>query len=190
MGRSCGVILCCLVLAAGCAYLGYLKDPFVDIPGFYRVNEALYRGGQPDGRGWQRLHSLDIKTVVSLRGENKDSRLESEATQSMGMRSFVIPMSVYTAPSDEQVIKFLEIILEPSNRPVFVHCDSGRDRTGAMIALYRVVVDGWTIKRAYREARNLGFFPYHGKEAPLKTFVHQLKDKQEYFQKAREFKAR
>ena len=66
------IIWLSLLFISGCAYLGYLKDPFVDIPNFYQVDDILYRGGQPKQEGLKRLRSLGIRTVISLRGENKE----------------------------------------------------------------------------------------------------------------------
>jgi protein tyrosine/serine phosphatase len=180
------IILCVsVVLLSGCAYLGYFKDPFVDIPNFYKVDEALYRGGQPKHEGYARLKSLGIKTIISLRGENKTTRQEKEIAKNMDMNFYNLPMSVFKWPEDTQVLTFLDIVLTKANQPVFVHCEGGRDRTGAIVAMYRVVVSGLTIKQAYREAKKLGFFPYHG-EAELKNFIHQLKDKKIFFEKAGE----
>ena len=178
--------LCAALFLTGCAYLGYLKDPYSDIPAFVKVNDSLYRGGQPKEAGWKRLSSLGIRTIVDLREDNPGIAGERQRADASGIRFIHIPMSIYAAPTDEQVMLFLETVLTPANQPVFVHCDSGRNRTGAMIAMYRVVVEGWTIKQAYHEARQLGFFPYHGREALLKSFVHQLKDKKSYFDKAKE----
>ncbi len=178
-----------LSILCGCAYLGYLKDPFVDIPNFYQVDEILYRGGQPNQEGWNKLKSLGIKTVISLRGKDGESLQEEELVKSLGMQFYNLPMSVYKRPTDKQVIAFLEIILTKDNQPVFVHCSSGRDRTGAMIAMYRVLVSGLTIKQAYNEAKRFGFWPYRG-DAELKNFIHQLKDKKIYFETVEELKAK
>ena len=177
-------IFLALILLCGCAYLGYLKDPFVDIPNFYKVNDALYRGGKPNQEGLKILKEKGIKTVISLRGEDEENLREKESLEELGINFYSLAMSVYKRPGDEQVIKFLEIILTKDNQPVFIHCESGRDRTGAMIAVYRVVVEGWGPKEAYREAKKYGFWPYRG-EAELKNFIHQLKDKKIYFEKAR-----
>ncbi|MFH1578125.1 MAG: tyrosine-protein phosphatase [Candidatus Omnitrophota bacterium] len=171
-----------LIFLCGCAYFGYLKDPFVDIPNFYRIDEVIYRGGQPNEKGIEKLHSLGIKTVVSLKGGNEKPLREKQQLESLGIKFYNLPMSVYQRPTDEQVLTFLEILLTRDNQPVFVHCESGRDRTGAMIAIYRVLVSGKTIKQAYKEAKGLGFWPYHG-DAELKNFIHQLKDKKIYFEK-------
>lgn len=174
-----------LLFISGCAYLGYFRDPFVNIPNFYQVDKRLYRGGQPKPEGFQKLKSLGIKTVISLRGEDEKAGNEKETLKALGINFYNLPMSVYTRPKDEQIILFLETVLNKNNQPVFVHCDSGRDRTGTIVAMYRVVVSGLTIKQAYKEAKNMGFWPYRG-EAELKNFIHQLKDKRIYFEKARE----
>lgn len=179
------LFIICILTLSGCAYLGYIKDPFVDIPNFYKVDERIYRGAQPKGQGYNTLKSLGIKTVISLRGKDKTLQSEKETLNALGINLFHIPMSKYSRPTDEQVINFLDIVLDKNNQPVFIHCTSGRDRTGAMLAMYKVTACGWTIKNAYKEAKNLGFWPYYG-ETELKNFIHQLKDKQIYFQKAKE----
>ncbi len=181
------IIIICLILLSfsGCAYLGYFRDPFVDIPNFYQVDERLYRGGQPKPEGFKKLQALGIKTVISLRGEDEKTYNEKETLKTLGINFYNLPMSVYTRPRDEHILSFLESVLNKNNQPVFLHCESGRDRTGAIVAVYRVVVSGLTIKQAYKEAKILGFWPYRG-EAELKNFIHQLKDKKIYFEKARE----
>jgi protein tyrosine/serine phosphatase len=57
-------------------------------------------------------------------------------------------------------------------RPIFVHCRAGRDRTGLEIAMYRIVVQGWTRQRAIGElyAHGYNWMLYPGIERYLKTF--------------------
>lgn len=176
------LILCIL---PGCAQIGYLKDPLLDIPNFYKVDERLFRGGQPNKKGFELLKLHGIKTVVSLKGENEPVREERNLAESMGMKFYNFPMSVYAQPQDELIFSFLEIILTRENQPVFLHCESGRDRAGALVAVYRVLVYGWTPKEAYNEAKQFGFWPYHG-DAKLKKFILQIKDKHIFFEKAKE----
>ncbi len=173
---------------AGCAYLGYVKDPFYPIPCFNRVNDGLYRGGQPKSGGYGILTAQGIRSIVCLRGNYTGIENEKKWAADNGVAFFHIPLSVYKEPTQEQALFFLETVLNRRNLPVFVHCANGRDRTGEMIAFYRVVADGWTIKNAYKEARAFGFFPYRGEEAEMKRFIHQLKDKPIYFQKAGELR--
>lgn len=177
------IIFICLWLligTTGCAYLSYVKDPFVDIPNFYQVNKNIYRGGKPNREGWIRLKQLGIKTVVDLCGKDENTAKEKKLVSDLGMDFANIPLSVYKEPTEQQTLKFLDIVTDKQIQPVFIHCESGRDRTGAMIAMYRVVVCGWSIKRAYNEAKSLGFWPYHG-DAELHRFIHQLRDKKIYF---------
>ncbi len=178
------IVLICLwflIGSTGCAYLRYLKDPFVDIPNFHQVNKSLYRGGKPNKEGWTRLKELGIKTVVDLCGKDENATKEKKLMSKLGIDFVNIPLSIYKEPTEQQVLKFLNIVTDKQRQPVFVHCDSGRDRTGAMIAMYRVVVCSWSIKQAYNEAKSLGFWPYRG-DAELKRFIHQLKDKKIYFE--------
>ncbi len=170
----------------GCAQLGYLKDPLTSIANFHQVDEQLWRGGQPGPEGLKELEDKGIKTIISFCGEESESGIqEKETAESMGMNFYNLPLSVYQRPSDEIVLSFLDIVLTPDNQPVFVHCSSGRDRTGAMVAVYRILVYDWTIKQAYQEAKKYGFWPYHG-TGELHKMIHQIKDKPVYFEKARE----
>src|SRR5215210_9151900 len=61
-----------------------------------------------------------------------------------------------TRPSDKQIARVVEIIDAPENGPVFIHCKRGSDRTGTIIAVYRISHDKWTANQAMSEARNLG----------------------------------
>jgi len=173
------------ILIFGCTYLRYLEVPWVDIPNFCQVDERIFRGGRPTKEGFKKLKLLGVKTVVSLRGEDKATLEDRKIATELGFKFYNIPLSVYRKPTDKEVIRFLEIVLNKENKPLFVYCQSGRDRTGAMIALYRVVVCNWQPKQAYKEAKRLGFWPYYG-DAELKKFIHQLKDKKIYFKKAKE----
>jgi protein tyrosine phosphatase (PTP) superfamily phosphohydrolase (DUF442 family) len=170
----------------GCAYVSYMKDPFTDIPAYARVTQTLYRGGPPKAAGYDSLQNLGIHAILSLSQDMKRNHQEESWAAAHKVKFYSIPIDLYTKPTDEQAIRFLEIVLDRSNLPIFVHCEDGRDRTGTMIMFYRVVVQGWTIKDAYHEGRVIGYWPYHTDEAPLKTFVHQLKDKTLYFEKAKE----
>jgi protein tyrosine/serine phosphatase len=60
-------------------------------------------------------------------------------------------------PSVEEVDRALEVVLDASKRPVLVHCAHGEERTGAVIAAYRVVAEGWDPAAAEKEALDLGF---------------------------------
>ena len=133
--------------------------------------------------GLSRLKSMNIKSIINFQQDSDDVRNERIMAEAFGFNFYHIPLSVNERPADKQVLQFLDIVMTRGNLPVFVHCSDGRYLTGAIIAMYRVVVEAWTIKEAYQEAKALGFWPYRG-ETEMKFFIHQLKDKDAYFIKA------
>jgi uncharacterized protein (TIGR01244 family) len=126
------------------------------IPNFHQVNERIYRGAQPRGAAWDSLAKLGVKTVIDLRPESEhSSQTEKLAVEAAGMHYLNVPLSELHAPSDKQVSKALAL-MDDSASPIFVHCRRGADRTGTVIACYRIAHDGWTNRRALQEAASYG----------------------------------
>jgi uncharacterized protein (TIGR01244 family) len=126
------------------------------LPNFHQVNENLYRGAQPQSGGLKKLSELGIKTVINLRGASEDTRKEQAEVEASGMRYFNIPMPSLGRPTDEQVERALAIIDARENWPVFVHCQRGADRTGLIVAAYRISHESWTDEQAITEAKRFG----------------------------------
>ena len=129
---------------------------YSELPNFHQVNENLYRGAQPQRGGLKKLSELGIKTVINLRGESEDTRKEQADAEAAGMRYFNIPMSGLGRPTDQQVERALTVIDARENWPVFVHCQRGADRTGVIIAVYRILHSQWTAEQAIDEAKRFG----------------------------------
>jgi uncharacterized protein (TIGR01244 family) len=132
----------------------------LDVPGirnFHQVDDHLYRGAQPADESWKHLAKLGIKTIVDLRRPTEHStEAEEKAVKAAGMRYVNIPMQGVVAPSDESIVRVLALMKSESSGPVFVHCKRGADRTGAVIAVYRMAHDGWANNKAIHEAKSLG----------------------------------
>jgi tyrosine-protein phosphatase SIW14 len=146
-----------------------LAAPRQDIPGvpnFAEVSPTLYRGGQPTRAGFAELKRRGVKTVISLRHLHNDREL----LEGLGMRYVDLGFKP-TDPNDRLVAQFLEVVLDPANQPVFVHCKAGADRTGALVAVYRVVVQGWPMSEAVRE---LPLFGFHGVWTSLEDYLVKL----------------
>jgi protein tyrosine phosphatase (PTP) superfamily phosphohydrolase (DUF442 family) len=127
---------------------------------FGQVNDHIYRGGQPNRYNYRQLAAIGIKTVVDLRGDSeRDSRALAEGA---GMRYINLPMEPKQYPQPDAAQHFLEIVNDQSNWPVYVHCAGGRHRTGAMIAVYRITIDGWDIERTYQEMKDYDFYTKRG----------------------------
>lgn len=127
----------------------------LSIPNFHQVNEHVYRGGQPSNQDWAPLADIGVKTVVDLRREDEHSTAaEARVVAAAGMKYINIPMKGVVAPSQEQIVRALAALSSPD--PVFIHCKRGADRTGAVIACYRIAHDGWRREQALQEAKSLG----------------------------------
>ncbi|HZS49004.1 MAG TPA: tyrosine-protein phosphatase [Blastocatellia bacterium] len=125
---------------------------------FAHIADYYYRGGQPDDNGLRQLAQKGVRTIVDLRGEDKDrDDHERQIAESVGMQYINIPLSTIHAPSDEQVSRFLAIVHSSENQPVFVHCRRGSDRTGVMTAIVRINDFNWTADQAYHEMKEYGF---------------------------------
>jgi tyrosine-protein phosphatase SIW14 len=127
------------------------------VPNFYQVNDHVYRGAQPTDEGWKSLAALGVKTVIDLRLQDEHpTQAEKQAVEAAGMRYINIPMHGMAAPSHEQISKILGLLDSTKEGPVFVHCRRGADRTGTVIACYRVAHDHWQNKKALAEAKSAG----------------------------------
>jgi tyrosine-protein phosphatase SIW14 len=147
----------CAVLAgaifAGSSF-GAVTPP-KDLKNFQQVEGSLYRGAQPDNEGFRELAKLGVHTVVDLRGDGARSSREAEIVSSLGMHYLNVPLSGAKAPTPEQVSKLLSILEDESDGPVFVHCRRGADRTGTILALYRIQHDHWLNQSALDEAKTM-----------------------------------
>jgi tyrosine-protein phosphatase SIW14 len=124
--------------------------------------ERILRSAQPSPLflTWL-VRERGIRTLVNLRG--KTAGFESAFAARHGLRLFSFDLSATRPPSDEDVRRFLEIVSDPENQPVLVHCRNGVDRTGYMLGIYRVRVQGWSAHQASREMnRYLQFEPLNG----------------------------
>ena len=125
------------------------------IPNFHQVDDHVYRGGQPSAEAWPSLARLGVKTVIDLRREDEHSTAaEAQAVSAAGMKYVNVPMKGVVAPANQQITTVLQLL--NSGDPVFVHCHRGSDRTGAVIACYRISHDRWDRKRALGEAKSFG----------------------------------
>lgn len=127
----------------------------VRIDNFGRIDENYYRGAQPQGRDYADLAALGVKTVIDLQKDGDET--EAGLVQSAGMTFYRIPMTTHEPPTPEQLAQFLQLVNDPANQPVFVHCAGGRHRTGVMTAVYRMEDEGWPADQAFKEMKQYRF---------------------------------
>ncbi|HSB29124.1 MAG TPA: dual specificity protein phosphatase family protein [Pyrinomonadaceae bacterium] len=163
------LIVLAFVLSISSLNFGQTNLHYEELPNLHQVNLNLYRGGQPASKGLQRLKQLGIKTVINLRDDDDRARQEESAAKAAGLTYFNIPLSTFGRPTDATVDRILALINTPENQPVFVHCHRGADRTGTVIAIYRIEHDGWSSEKAKAEAKQfgLGFW-----QVSMKDYIH------------------
>lgn len=143
----------------------------VDISNFGKVNDHYYRGACPKDGQYEELAAIGVKTVIDLRDDaKKDAQLMAEHA---GLRYINFPLDDKHYPAQQTAERFLQLVNDQANWPVFVHCEGGRHRTGAMTAVYRMTMDGWDIDRAYREMKDYDFYTSWG-HAAWKDFVYDF----------------
>ena len=133
------------------------SDPLANIriDNFGRVNPHYYRGAQPKGRDFADLAAGGVKMVIDL-AEEGDPAEEANAKKA-GLQFVRIPMTTHESPGPVTIARFLALVNDPANQPVYVHCMGGRHRTGVMTALYRMTGEGWTPLQAFGEMKQYKF---------------------------------
>ena len=124
-----------------------------DLPNYAEVTTTLYRGGQPSTVGFRSLAKKGINIVVELRG-SRDS--ERRTVNHLGMQYVPMPWKC-SFPKDKVFAQFLRLLRDNPGKKIFVHCRLGDDRTGMMVASYRMAREGWSAERAEKEMEKFGF---------------------------------
>jgi protein tyrosine/serine phosphatase len=150
------------------------------LPNFHRVSERLYRGGQPTTEGIKKLAELGIKTIINFRDARPSLRRERQAAEENGLRFINLHLSNWFAARDEEIHQIIDVIMNPEHQPVFIHCKRGADRTGTVVAVYRMLHEGWTAQAANREAklRGIGWWQVWMKKY-LKAYHQRMQAKKD-----------
>lgn len=140
------------------------------IPNFDMVTDRLWRGSAPSAVAMSELKKSGIKTIIDLRLGKREARREQTEAKELGITYVHLPMG-YSQPDETKLNEFLAIVQNPVYQPVYVHCRQGADRTGTLVAAYRILIEKWTLVHAYQEMRKHHFKPWL---FPLRNKVKQI----------------
>lgn len=125
----------------------------------YRVSPELLRCEQPGEKDIPDLQALGVRTILNLRRWNSDPK----ALERAGFVLRVQRMEADDLTVDDLVAALRQIRAAP--KPVLLHCWHGSDRTGSVVAAYRIVFQEWSAADALDELRH-GGFGHHEKWFP------------------------
>ncbi len=153
--RTFAVVVCSFVFLA--AHPLWAQSLEGEIPNFRQVSDGLFRGGRPNPQGLLDLHEAGIKTIINLESNLHAVTEEEEIVAPLAMQFLSIPLKSFRTPKDADVKRILEVLNNPANYPIFIHCLHGQDRTGLIVGLFRIFSQGWPAKQAYAEMLQNGF---------------------------------
>ena len=146
-------------------------DEFAGLRNFGRVTKDIWRGAQPTASGYRNLVELGkVKSFLSLRRGTNPDEVNLKVAKIAGVQCFQVAMKEWN-PGENNLrqlalaMKTLKKLSDnPKTRPVYVHCQAGRNRTGFVIATYRMVYQGWTADEAIREMRAYHFYRIYSRD--------------------------
>lgn len=122
------------------------------------VSPGIYRGSAPEcADDYRQLSRLGVQTVLDLRSFRRRQReRECACLKSHGIAYLNVPVSFHPQ-RDGSAERALRVLRDADRWPIYIHCQHGRDRSGLIIALYRVRCEGWSLRAAYCEMKRFGF---------------------------------
>jgi protein tyrosine/serine phosphatase len=118
-----------------------------------RVAPGVLRGAQPGKDGYATLKAMGVRTVIDMR----TTASEQKQVEAAGMRAIAVPIEMSRDGLKEKVDRVVALMADPANQPVYVHCRHGQDRTGVVVAAFRMKQQGWSLADAETEMQAFGF---------------------------------
>ncbi|MEM1001105.1 MAG: dual specificity protein phosphatase family protein [Bacteroidota bacterium] len=121
---------------------------------FYKLNDSVFRAEQPTKKEFIEMESMGIKSVINFRRNRKDDKKASNTD----LQLIHQPLKAKEMTVDDLIDSLRNI--QGAEKPILIHCWHGSDRTGVVVAAYRIIFEDWTKKEAIEEFRKKEF-GYH-----------------------------
>ena len=123
----------------------------------YQVSPWLYRSEQPSTDLIPALQHHQIQNIINLRARDTDTPQFSQPALNL----VHVPIHTWSISRNDllHVMKQLQNA-QAQHQNVLIHCYHGSDRTGASIAMYRIIFEGWSKEDALAEMK-FGGFGFH-----------------------------
>ena len=121
-----------------------------------QVNASLWRGPRPQPADYATIKA-QFKSVISLEGEDEDQKEVVELFPVLVSSFPISPWQIYLTGINPPYLQEIMDSIDRAPKPLFVHCQHGEDRTGLIVAVYRVTTCGWAKEAAWAEAKHFGY---------------------------------
>lgn len=161
------IVLCvCIVCGTIVWWYAGLRNRFEPVNFGIVEPGRLYRSGQISQHVIRKtLEKNHVGLILSLSGdESADLEAEKSAAADLGVDRVYLGGLAGDGLGDPNVYpKALEQIIKANRngKAVLVHCQSGAQRTGGVVAAYRILVEGQPEAQAFEEMRRYGHDPKH-----------------------------
>jgi uncharacterized protein (TIGR01244 family) len=162
---------CCFALALLCAVAlplraregareearGVSPENVKGVVHFRHIGTTIACAGATSPAALAGIKKMGFVSDINLRLASEPGanvRAEAAEAKAVGLRYYHIPFDDHH-PSDAAVDRFLRVITAPGVQPAYIHC-SGGNRASTMWFIKLMVVDHWSVDRAFQEATALG----------------------------------
>lgn len=127
------------------------------------VPGQIYRSGEMEEGPFLRVMSKhQIRTILTLLNYEPDDPeqvFEQQVAAERGIKLVRISMPGDGIAQFDQLDVAADVLADNSNYPVLIHCAAGVNRTGAVIAAWRMKHCGWSFEDSIAEAERCGWSP-------------------------------
>jgi len=131
-----------------------------EICNFHKVDKDVYGGGRPTCLGLAKLEAIGVRTFIDLGGAGAKIHPCKGEAELRGIGFIRVKISVLqvvlTGVSDKRLRNLFEA-MKSAAKPIFVSCSLGRDRTGMVVALYRMKRGEMSFNEVWQEGVYYGY---------------------------------
>lgn len=126
-----------------------------------QVDTGIWRGPQPvTSEDYRQLQDLGVTRILDLETgarwlRDGEPLADALLADRFGIRTYNHPMGAVAPPTYLELIQAVNFMV--NQRPVYVHCRQGVDRTGIVCAAYRIRIQRRGVNYAVNEMKALGF---------------------------------
>ncbi len=136
--------------------LAHFEGLYVNMKHVFWLKQGVIAGRSGPNRDMWDLGAIESIGFSAILSVNDGEAVHETMISGVGMQYANIPMSSNAPPRNgdkqfclENIPKAMEFIqMNLPSGPVLVHCRSGKDRTGMVLAAYLIYFEGYDVKQA------------------------------------------